>query len=157
MALLSPEQQPVIGSVAGNNKVFFSDKAKASFCGFAQIRIGSKVRTADFANISLRGAFYSSNDDYSRTTITNSMLPEGFKAVQYADVVIGKHAIIGSGSVVLPGVTLYTGAAVGALSMVNRDCDTFAIYAGQRARWLKDRSRYLLKLEQQLKQRISQQ
>lgn len=124
---------------------------------FSSLIGAGRIHLADFANISSRVAIYSSSDDYSGTTMTNPMVPDDLKAVQHAQVHIGKHVIIGCGTVVLPGVTLHEGAAVGALSLVNRDCEPFAVYAGQPARKIKARSRDLLQLEQQLKQRTSQQ
>lgn len=52
--------------------------------------------------------------------MTNPMVPVEFTNVTHADVNIGRHVIIGSGSVVLPGVTIGEGAAVGALSLVKK-------------------------------------
>ena len=56
---------------------------------------------------------------------------------------------IGSGSVVLPGLTLEDGVAVGALSLVKNDCEAFGIYAGNPARRVRERKHDLLDLEQQ--------
>ena len=74
---------------------------------------------ADFSGLSSRITIYSSNDDYSGNNMTNPSIPTEFTNVTHADVIIKKHAIIGSGSVILPGVTIEEGAAVGALSLVN--------------------------------------
>lgn len=116
----------------------------SSLIGAGQIRID------DFANISSRVSIYSSSDDYSGATMTNPMVPARFSGVTHADVRIGRHVIIGCGSVVLPGVSLDEGAAIGALSLVTRDCAAFGIYAGTPARYVKERSRNLLALEQEL-------
>lgn len=62
---------------------------------------------------------------------------------------IGKHVIVGSGSVILP-VPLEDGVMVGALSLVNRHCEVFGIYAGNPARRVKCHKRDLLELERQL-------
>lgn len=67
--------------------------------------------------------------------------------VTYASVTLCKHVIIGSGSVVLPAVTLHEGVAIGALSMIDKDCDAFEIYAGVPARKIKNRQRDLLTYE----------
>ncbi|MFN9506215.1 MAG: acyltransferase [Rubrivivax sp.] len=106
-----------------------------------------RIRVADFANLSSRVSVYSSSDDYSGRTMTNPTVPDAFKDVTSAPVFIGRHAIIGCGAVVLPGVRLEDGVAVGALSLVNRDCEAFGVYAGVPARRIKDRSRELLQLE----------
>jgi galactoside O-acetyltransferase len=106
-----------------------------------------KIALSDFCNISSRAAIYSSSDDYSGATMTNPMVPSDYTRVKHADVFLGKHVIVGSGSVTLPGVTLEDGVAVGALSLVSRDCRAFGIYAGNPARRVKERKRDLLELE----------
>jgi dTDP-4-amino-4,6-dideoxy-D-glucose acyltransferase len=89
--------------------------------------------------------------------MTNPMVPEHYKAVQHAPVTLEKHVIVGCGSVILPGVTMFEGAAVGALSLINRDCKSFSIYAGQPARLIKARLPNLLILENQFKSGIASQ
>jgi len=110
---------------------------------------GGKISISDFCNLSSRVSIYSSNDDYSGTTLTNPMVAEKFKKVTHADVSLHKHVIVGCGSVILPGVTLSVGVAVGALSLVNKNCDDFCIYAGTPAIKIKVRKSGLLELEQQ--------
>lgn len=110
--------------------------------------IGAALITIDdFANISSRVIIYSSNDDYSGEALTNPTLPSQFTNVRSAPVHIEKHVIIGSGSIVLPGVTLHEGAAVGALSLINRDCERFSVYVGSPAKRLRSRSERLLEAE----------
>ena len=106
-----------------------------------------RITLSNFCNISSRVAIYSSNDDYSGATLTNPTVPGKYTGVTDADVLLGKHVIVGSGSVILPGVTLEEGVAVGALSLVNKRCDAFGIYAGNPARRIKERKRDLLDLE----------
>lgn len=106
-----------------------------------------RIALSDFCNISSRVSIYSSSDDYSGSTMTNPTIPAEFTGVKHADVVMGKHVIVGSGSIVLPGVTLGDGVAIGALSLVQRDCDPFGVYAGCPARFIKERSRNLLDVE----------
>src|SRR5690606_9163286 len=99
-------------------------------------------------------SIYSSNDDYSGETLTNPMVDEEFKNVTYAPVTIGKHVIVGSGSVVLPGVILHDGAAIGSLSLVNKDCEKLWIYAGTPCKKIKPRSARMFELENQFKDKI---
>lgn len=104
----------------------------------------------DFTNISSRVSIYSSNDDYSGEHMTNPMVPCKYTGVTHEDVVIGKHVIVGSGSIVLPGVSLEEGVTVGALSLVNKGCSSFGIYAGVPARKIGERKKCLLDLEMKL-------
>jgi galactoside O-acetyltransferase len=109
-----------------------------------------KITVSDFCNISSRVGIYSSSDDYSGAAMTNPMVPPEFTAVVSADVFLGRHVIVGSGSVILPGVTLEDGVAVGALSLIRENCQAFGMYAGLPARLIKERKRDVLKLEKAL-------
>jgi dTDP-4-amino-4,6-dideoxy-D-glucose acyltransferase len=109
-----------------------------------------RITLSSFSNLSSRVSIYSSNDDYTGEFMTNPMVPTEFTNVRKANVHIAKHVIIGCGSVVLPGVTLELGAAVGALSLVNCDCEEFGIYAGSPVRFIKQRKRDLLEVEKLL-------
>lgn len=106
-----------------------------------------KITLSDFSNISSRVSIYSSSDDYTGEKMTNPTIPPAYTGVHSADVFLGKHVIVGSGAVILPGVTLEDGVAVGALSLVSSDCRSFGIYAGTPARYIKERKRDLLTLE----------
>lgn len=117
----------------------------AVFCSL----IGAeRIELADFAGLSSRVSVYSSSDDYSGHALTNPTVPAEFTRVEHAPVTIGRHAIVGAGSVILPGVTLHEGAAVGALSLVSRACEPFTVYSGVPARRVGPRSRELLAVEQ---------
>lgn len=114
--------------------------------------IGSgKITLSDFCNISSRVSIYSSSDDYSGAALTNPTIPNEYTNVTHADVFLGKHVIVGSASVILPGVILEEGVAIGALSLVNNNCTAFNIYAGNPIRWIKERKNDLLELERLFK------
>jgi len=106
-----------------------------------------EITISDFCNISSRVSIYSSNDDYSGATMTNPTLPDQYTGVTHAPVFLDKHVIVGSGSIILPSVTLEKGVAIGALSLVTKNCDAFGIYAGNPIRRIKDRQCDLLELE----------
>lgn len=108
------------------------------------------IKIADFANVSSRVSIYSSSDDYSGETMTNPMVANCYKNVYSDDVLIRKHVIIGSGSVILPGVVIGDGVAIGALSLVNKSCEDFSIYAGIPAKFIKQRKKNILELESNL-------
>ncbi|MDA3834255.1 MAG: acyltransferase [Spirochaetales bacterium] len=111
-----------------------------------------KITLHDFCNISSRVAIYSSNDDYSGTWMTNPMVPEKYTNVTHADVTVGRHVIVGANSVILPGVTLEDGVAIGAFSLVTKNCEEFGIYSGVPAKKIKNRKRNILELEHRLLQ-----
>ncbi|AYN09729.1 MULTISPECIES: acyltransferase [Pseudomonas] len=109
-----------------------------------------KITLCDFSGLSSRVSVYSSSDDYSGASLTNPTVPDAFKGVVTADVCLGRHVIVGSGSVILPGVVLGDGVAVGALSLVSKSCPAFGIYSGVPARRIKERRQALLSLEARL-------
>ena len=114
-----------------------------------------KITLGDFCNLSSRVSIYSSNDDYSGEYLTNPTVPDVFTNVTHADVLLGRHVIIGSGSIVLPGVALENGVAIGALSLVSTNCQEFGVYAGVPARRIRERKRDLLDLEIQLRKEMT--
>lgn len=123
---------------------------------YVHIAVGSllvgagRITLSDFAGLSSRISIYSSSDDYSGLYLTNPTVPNEYTGVTHADVFLGKHVIVGSGSVILPGAVLEEGVAVGALSLVNKRCESFGIYAGNPAKYIKNRKRNLLELEAKL-------
>lgn len=130
---------------AGEGGVFIGDYIHVAV--YSSLIGSGKIVLQDFCNISSRVAIYSSNDDYSGEFMTNPMVPSQFTNVTHADVEIGKHVIVGTGSVILPGVALGEGTAVGALSLVNRSSEPYSIVVGNPAKKVKERSRQLINVE----------
>jgi acetyltransferase-like isoleucine patch superfamily enzyme len=110
-----------------------------------------KITLSNFSGISSRVSIFTSSDDYSGLTLTNPTVPMEFKNVKHASVFLGRHVIVGSGSVILPGVHLEDGVAIGALSMVAKNCKAFGIYTGNPLRRIKERKHDLLQLEYLIK------
>jgi acetyltransferase-like isoleucine patch superfamily enzyme len=162
-------------SIYGASRIHIGDHVRIDdFCilsaGAAGIRLGSfihiacfcsligqeKIEMEDYSGLSSRVAVYSSSDDYTGNAMTNPMVPAEFTKVDHRPVHIGRHCIIGAGAVVLPGVTLGEGAAVGALALVLKNCEPFGIYSGVPAKLIRSRERKLLELETQHRAQIHQ-
>ncbi len=111
---------------------------------------GAGIRIDDFCGLSPRVAIFTTCDDFSGGGLTNPTVPEELRAVESAPVHLRKHALVGCGSVVLPGVTLGVGASVGALSHVNKSVPEFQIVSGNPVRRVGVRSRDLLQAEDEL-------
>jgi galactoside O-acetyltransferase len=62
--------------------------------------------------------------------MTNPTVPEEFSNVRTSRVTIGRHAIVGTNTIIFPGVTLGEGVAIGAGSIVRTDLKPWGIYAG---------------------------
>jgi galactoside O-acetyltransferase len=116
---------------------------------------GGGLVMEDFAGISGGVRVYTGNEDYLGGQLTNPTVPSPWRTPSRAPVHIGRHAIVGAGSVVLPGVTIGEGAAVGALSVIARDLEPWTVYAGNPARPVKDRPRErMLTLEEDLRRTL---
>lgn len=85
----------------------------------------------------------------SRRTLTNPTVPPEYKAETKKAVRIGRHCIVGTNSLIFPGVSLAEGTSVGAMSVVTESTEAWSIYAGNHAKKIKTRKRDLLKLEEQ--------
>jgi acetyltransferase-like isoleucine patch superfamily enzyme len=114
------------------------------------------IELNDFVNLSSRIVIYSKSDDYSGTTLTNPTIPEKYKQVDEAKVILQRHVLLGSGCVVLPGVVIEEGVSVGSLSLVNKSLPGWKIYAGIPAKPIKDRKKDLLKLEEEFLKELQQ-
>ena len=126
-----------------------------------QVRIGRNVHIAayvsivgaarieldDFVGLSQGVRLLSSTDDFSGGHLTGPTIPKRYTSIESVPVKIGRHVVVGAGTVILPGCSIGEGTTVGALSLVNRPLDPWMIYVGAPARPLRARRRDLLQLE----------
>ena len=110
----------------------------ASFSSFLG---GGRLFIEDFAGVSSGSRIYTGTDDFLGESLTGPTIPDAFRRPVRSSVRIGKFAVVGANCVVLPGVTIGEGCTVGALSLINRDCEPWTIYAGSPARPIKARRR----------------
>lgn len=101
----------------------------------------------DFATLAYGVKVFTQSDDYSGETMTNSTIPKIFKNEIFQPVRIGKHTIIGAGSIIMPGVIVSEGNSIGANSLVLKSTESWSIYAGSPAKKIKNRKNDLLQLE----------
>jgi acetyltransferase-like isoleucine patch superfamily enzyme len=136
-----------------------------------KIKIGSYVHVAaytalyaqyepltigDFVGLSSRIAIYTFSDDLIwGISLGNSTIPDEFRAkVDKGPVVLEKHVMISSGSVILPKTEIKMGAVVGALSLVRGKVDAWKIYRGNPLKFVSKRpSKRILELEEKLKKK----
>ncbi len=115
---------------------------------FANLAGGEEgIVMGDFSGLAYGSQVFTQSDDYSGRTLTNPTVPDEFKRETKAKIVVGRHSIIGASSMILPGVTLGEGTAVGAMTMVTKSTEPWSIYFGVPARKIKDRKKDLLELE----------
>ncbi len=159
--LVSPETISIGDSVIIDDFVFL--------VGGAETRIGSFVHLAsfssylgrgrlvigDFVSVSSGARLYTGIDDFSGGSLVGPGVPEPYRQPTRSFLNVEKFAVVGANAVVFPGVTLGEGCAVGALSLVNKDCEPWTIYGGVPARPLKARRRdRVLELEARLRREL---
>ena len=115
--------------ISGGHPVVIGDHVHLA-AGAKIFASGGTIELESFANLSVDVKVFSASDDYTSGSLTNPTVPDQYKNVTRAPVTIRRHAIIGAGSVVLPGVTLGIGSAVGALSLVREDVADGTVVAG---------------------------
>lgn len=124
--------------------------------GYCLLSGGSGIIMDDFSGVSHGVCLYSRSDDYSGKYMTNPMVPEEYTGVTSGTVHLGRHVIIGSGSVVLPGTCIEEGSSIGALSLVTRSLSSWGVYSGVPAKRLRDRRREMLEYEQKMLDKLSE-
>lgn len=102
----------------------------------------------DFTAISSRSALYAESDDYSGCAFSNPTVPQEYRKIHGGGITMRKHSIIGAGCTVLPDVVIGEGSSIGAMSLINKSLDAWGIYVGIPCRYIKERGKDLLKMEQ---------
>lgn len=150
-------------SIYNAAKIFIGSNVRIDdFCiisaGEKGIKIGDHVHIAcyvsligmelidigNYVGISSKTAVYSSSDDYSGNFLTGPTIDDKFKNVDHRPVIFEDHVIIGAQCVILPGVTIKTGTAVGSISLVTKSLDSWKLYGGVPLRFIKERSQKML-------------
>ena len=99
------------------------------------------VTMGRFSTLAPNVVLSAGSDDYL-AGIATPFVPEKYKGnVEYGDIVLGQHCIVGASAVVLPKVVIGDGASLGALSLAKRDLKPWVLYGGIPARELKPRDR----------------
>jgi galactoside O-acetyltransferase len=105
------------------------------------------IEMSDFSGLATGVQIFSASDDYSGKKLTNPTVGKPYIGGKFGKVTLGKHVIIGAGSIVLPDVNIKQGSSVGALSLVNKDLEDWGVYFGIPVKKIKDRQKNILKLE----------
>lgn len=126
----------------------------ASYCFLSA---GDGIVMENFSGLSQGVRIYSRTDDYTGKYLTNPTVPEKYTGTTRGLVSLKRHVIIGSGTVILPRVTIEEGSSVGALSLVTKSLDSWSVYAGCPVKRLKNRSKRVLELEKNLMKDLAQQ
>jgi len=105
------------------------------------------VELRDFCTLAYGVKIFAQSDDYSGETMVNSLVSSKYKRERFAPVLLERQVIVGTNSVIFPGVTVAEGCATGAMTLVAKSTKPWGIYVGSPARWLKARKKDLNELE----------
>lgn len=111
---------------------------------------GTKIIINDFCGISNNCSLFGKSDIYDGSCLTNPTVPDKFSNLIIGDIILEKHSIIGSTSVVLPNTILSEGTAIGTLSKVQGKLDEWTIYAGSPLIKIRKRQKKCLEYEKLL-------
>lgn len=156
--IVSPEVVSIGNSVIVDDFVFLVGGLETTIGSFVHLASFSsylgrgRLVIEDFVSISSGARLYTGIDDFSGGSLVGPGVPEPYRQPTRSFLHVGKFALVGANTVVFPGVTLGEGCAIGALSLVNRDCEPWTIYGGVPARPIKERQRdRIVELEHQLR------
>lgn len=110
----------------------------SSFCSIIG---GGEFYMEDFSGLSAGCRIITGSDDFKGPFLSNPTVPDKYKNVRSGRIFIGKHAIVGTNSIVLPDVEIGEGATVGAGCLVNKDLEPWTIYAGSKPKKVGERDR----------------
>jgi len=99
-----------------------------------------------YSNISSGTKLFSVSDTFDGTCLIGPCVDLQLRKVIKNPIIIEKYVVIGANCVVLPGIHLEEGVAIGANSLINKSCESWKIYVGSPIRFLKERSKNLLNL-----------
>ena len=76
------------------------------------------VRLGDFSTLANRVSVYTGSDDYRADALSSSTVPPDCLVTIIGDVILGRAALIGAHTVILPGTVVGDAASIGALCIV---------------------------------------
>jgi acetyltransferase-like isoleucine patch superfamily enzyme len=92
----------------------------------------SKVRIGDFVGISAGCSLHAASSDYLIASLDLPSVPEELRfGGSGEEIVLGDHVLLGSHTVVMPGVNLPTGVATGAYTILRKkNYEEWFLYVG---------------------------
>lgn len=153
-SIYNPEQMEIGSNTRIDDFTTLSGKVRLGrnihIAVYSNIAGGEKgIYMDDFSGLAYGCHVFSQSDDYSGRSLTNPTVPDEYKRETKKEIFIGRHSIVGACSLILPGVILAEGTAVGAMSMVTKSTEAWSVYFGIPAKKIKQRRRELLDLERE--------
>lgn len=110
----------------------------SSFCSIIG---GGEFIMEDFSGLSAGCRIVTGSDDFTGSSLSNPTVPQKYKNVKTGKIHIGKHAIIGTNSILLPDIEIGEGTTVGAGCLVNKSLEPWSIYVGSKPKKIGERDK----------------
>lgn len=119
----------------------------ATFCNVVGGEPG--ITLEDFSGLAFGCHVFTQSDSYAGDALTNPTVPQRYRKETKKPILIKKHSIVGTNSIIFPGVILAEGTSVGANSMVTKSTKEWTIYFGNPAKIIRSRKQDALRLEKE--------
>ena len=124
-----------------------------NFCNITEhciIQAGGLVQLGDFVGLGPRVTILAASDDYEGEGLIGHTVLNKYRKTTFKDVIIGKHAHIGMGSIIMPGVTIGEGCSIGSGSLVTKSMPAWTICYGSPCQPIRPKNREkILSMEQE--------
>lgn len=118
--------------------------------GHCHFVAAAELTLGDFSGTSQGVRIYTATDDYTGKGLVGPTVPRHLRCPTIAPVRLGKYAIIGANTVILPRGNVGDGSAVGAQSLVTKPLAPWGVYFGSPAKLLKPRHHEVEQLAEEL-------
>jgi len=132
--------------LSANGKIVINNYVHIGAFSYITSALDNIIHLEDYVGVSSHCRIYGSSDDYNGYYMTGPTVPKEFTNIHTGDILIKKHSILGTGSIVLPSCILETGTASGANSLINKNTDPWSIYVGNPAKKIKNRKKIYFSL-----------
>ncbi len=129
-----------------------SAKGKIEICNFVHIASGVMISSSNiimiknFCNIASGSKLYGSNDDYSGNALIGPTVIDSLRNTTNGDIICEDYSSIGANAIILPNVKLSEGSVLGTLSVLKKNTEPWTIYAGNPAKFIKNRENKCIQL-----------
>lgn len=105
------------------------------------------VELSDYSGVAYNCIVIASSDSYHLEGFFGPFcLPEFRKNMINKKVIIGKYSVLGSFSLLMPGVDVAEGCSFGAYSLILKDTEPWSFYHGQPAKKVRDNDKGIIEM-----------
>lgn len=123
--------------LAGGGEIHIGKRCHIA--AYTSIIGGGKVVIDDYAGLSAGVRLVSGTDNFIGEAMVGPCVPIEYRLIDRSFIHIHKHAVLGTNCIVMPGVHINEGTAVGAGALIIKDTLPWSIYVGSPAKKIAER------------------